>query len=150
MAADDRAAGSAGAAHNAGIRILEPKITRWYCPSCHREDRTKIAAPHSHYHQCSKLRGAWVPFVEEGIKAGIKVNRRGDYVGTDLVTTDGEGNPVMSVTTERNDGEDCAIFAPCATAKVSQDDHAQDALERAAGVLGIEVGTLLERVFAAT
>lgn len=100
------------------VPILEVQPTFWYCPACHREDATKIAAPHSHYHQCAKLKGAWVPFVEQGVKAGIRVNRRGDYVGNDLVTVDGEGQPVMSVTTQRNDGEDCTIFAPCATAKI--------------------------------
>lgn len=139
-------AGSNGAAHNAGIRILEPPVTRWYCPACHREDATRIAGPHSHYHQCAKLRGAWVPFVEQGIKAGIRVNRRGDYVGSDIVTVDGEGQPVMSVTTERDDGEDIAIFAPCAVARLTRDDEVvAGALDVAAELLGVSVDDLFKR-----
>ena len=102
--------------------LLEPPVTRWHCPACHREDCTKIAGPHTQYHQCAALKGAWVPFVEEGTKAGLVVNGRDDYLGTDIPTVDGEGRPVMSVNVERDDGNDCFIFAPCATALINKDD----------------------------
>lgn len=67
------------------------------------------------------MRGAYVPFVERGVKADFRINRREDYVGTDSVWKDGDGVPVMSVTTLREDGEDCMAFAPCANVRVSLD-----------------------------
>lgn len=91
---------------------------RWYCPECRLEDVTHETRPHSQMHQCPKLRGAWAPFAAAGTKAHLIVNERQDYVGADLVTTDPSGRVVMSVTTVREDGEDCAIFAPCAVAKL--------------------------------
>jgi hypothetical protein len=123
MSANDRAAPAAGAAHNAMIRttprapVLAPEH-HWRCPECLREKVTRLAKPHSPLHQCPKLRGAWAPFVLDGIHARLETVERGDYVGTDLVTCDGNGRPVMAVVTRRNDGEDRAIFAPCATAKI--------------------------------
>jgi hypothetical protein len=56
--------------------------------------------------------------VAAGIKAKLTINERGDYVGKDLVQTDGYGRPVMSITTTRDDGEDCTIFAPAAQAEM--------------------------------
>ena len=116
-------AASAGAAHNAGIRttsrtpVLAPEH-HWRCPECLREKVTRRAEPHSPLHQCPKLHGAWAPFVLDGVHARLETVERGDYVGSDLVTVDGNGRPVMSVVTRRDDGEDCTIFAPCATAKI--------------------------------
>jgi hypothetical protein len=118
-------AGSSGAAHNAGIRTTSrtsPPVFcpehHWRCPECLREKVTRRPEPHSPLHQCPRLRGAWAPFVLDGIHARLETRERGDYVGSDLVTCDANGRPVMSVVTRRNDGEDCTIFAPCATAKI--------------------------------
>jgi hypothetical protein len=41
---------------------------------------------------------------------------RGDYTNGDLVQTDDNGRVVMSVTTTRDDGEDCTVYAPAASA----------------------------------
>lgn len=94
--------------------LLDP--TRyWECPACSAQFVTHILQPHAPFHPCksSKMKGALVPYVEKGVKASLRINRREDYQGTDIVTVDGEGVPVMSVTTQREDGEDCMIFAPC-------------------------------------
>lgn len=93
---------------------------QWRCPECLREHVTHRREPHTPLHQCARLRGAWAPFVAAGVKAHLEINERGDYVGKDLVTCDSNGRPVMSVTTHRNDGEDCTIFAPCAVAKLGE------------------------------
>lgn len=85
----------------------------WRCPECLREHVTYRTDVHAPMHQCPRLRGAWAFFVAAGIKAHLVVNERQDYVGKDLVTCDGYGRPVMSITTKRDDGEDCAVFAPC-------------------------------------
>jgi hypothetical protein len=54
--------------------------------------------------------------VEAGTRCKVEARDRDDYVNGDMVTTDGEGRPVMSIVTTRDDGNDCAVFAPCATA----------------------------------
>lgn len=95
----------------------EPPVTDWYCPRCRRTDQTRILGPHSQYHQCAAMGGAWVPFVQAGVHATLIVNHWEDYVGTgQLVTCDGNGRPVSSITTERDDGQDCHVYAPCAVA----------------------------------
>lgn len=58
--------------------------------------------------------------VMAGTSAKIVAVEREDYVGTDLVQTDGEGRPIMSVVTVRDDGQDCMVFAPTATAKAKE------------------------------
>jgi hypothetical protein len=102
-----------GSAFNAGVRIDYTK--NWECSHCPQQHITNRPDVHTPIHQCGGMRGAWVPFVPAGSKASLRINRREDYVGSDLVRTDGDGIPVMSVTTLREDGEDCMVFAPCAT-----------------------------------
>ena len=52
--------------------------------------------------------------VRDGVRAGIRVIEREDFIGADKVQLH-EGRPVMSVVTERDDGQDVAVFAPAAT-----------------------------------
>lgn len=102
-----------------GAVQLKPVKRHWVCASgCGVTQVTEVAAPHLELHHCSRHRGAIVPLVEDGVKAGIRINRREDYLGTDTATTDGDGVPVMSVTTLRDDGEDCTVFAPCVNVKI--------------------------------
>lgn len=98
--------------------LLDP--TRyWYCPECGLRFVTKLLQPHSPLHQCPEMaNGAWVPYIEKGIQARLRINRREDYQGSDILTLDGNGVPVMSVTTLRDEGEDCHAFAPCITTSV--------------------------------
>jgi hypothetical protein len=39
---------------------------------------------------------------------------REDYVGQESVQLSESGRPVMNITTTRDDGIDCTVFAPCA------------------------------------
>lgn len=94
--------------------------TRWVCPHCTAHDVTHIAEPHSRFHTC-RSNGLTMPFVEEGVHCKVEVNERDDYVGNEIVTTDGNGRPVMNVVTTRDDGNDLAVFAPCATADLRGD-----------------------------
>jgi hypothetical protein len=89
---------------------------RWTCPNCDLTDVTYETKPHSQFHNCRGLRGLWAPMVEDGTVCKVEAKDRDDYVNGDMVTTDGEGRPVMSIVTTRDDGEDLAVFAPCATA----------------------------------
>lgn len=101
--------------------LLDP-TKHWQCPSCGLQHVTKEPRPHVPMHPCRALRGVLAPFVEvhghELRKHSVRhvVNEREDYVGGELVRTDGEGRPVMSIVTERADGSnDCHVFAPTAT-----------------------------------
>jgi hypothetical protein len=51
--------------------------------------------------------------------AKVTAHEREDYIGTDQVRLTA-GRPVMSVTTERDDGRDVVVFAPTATARVKE------------------------------
>lgn len=98
--------------------LLTPE-RRWECPNCPATHVTREARPHTPFHACAGLRGLTAPFVPAGTKAKVEAVERGDYVGQEQVQADGEGRPVMSVVTTREDGQDCAVLAPTATATVT-------------------------------
>ena len=90
---------------------------RWSCPNCTATDVTYEPRPHTRFHACRGLKGLSAPMVPAGSDCKVEAVERGDYVGRELVTADGEGRPVMSIVTTRADGSnDCAVLAPCATA----------------------------------
>jgi hypothetical protein len=93
--------------------VLLSAEKRWECPECGRLHVTLNPEPHSPMHQCAALKGAWVPFVEHGVKARLRINEREDFVGDDIPWTDDEGRVIMSVTTQRDEGEDTHIMAAC-------------------------------------
>jgi predicted RNA-binding Zn-ribbon protein involved in translation (DUF1610 family) len=88
----------------------------WQCPNCSQTAVTRDARPHSRMHVCRGLRGLTAPMVPAGTRCKVEVSVREDYVGRELVQTDGEGRPVMAVVTTRDDGMDCAVLAPTAAA----------------------------------
>lgn len=94
--------------------ILEPQVKQWYCPSCGATKATKEALPHTPYHHCAKMRGVAIPFIEAHIKAALRLNEREDYLNGEDQPRDDQGRAVMSVTVQREDGEDCFAFAPSA------------------------------------
>ena len=87
---------------------------RWTCPKCTVESVTHEGRPHSQLHRCKGLAGIIVPMVMEGTKADVRIVEREDYIGTDKVRLQ-NGRPIMSVVTERDDGQDVAVFAAAAT-----------------------------------
>jgi len=91
----------------------------WVCPNCPQTAVTREAAPHTRYHTCSRgpAAGMTMPMVPAGTRCKIEAAERQDYVGRELVQVNAEGRPVMSVTITRDDGQDCAVYAPCATAR---------------------------------
>jgi hypothetical protein len=95
--------------------LLAAPVRHWVCPNCTHQHVTREARPHTPFHPCRGLRGLTAPMVEAGTKAKVEAVEREDYVGDERVTTDAEGRPVMSVVTTRDDGQDCAVFAPMAT-----------------------------------
>jgi hypothetical protein len=59
--------------------------------------------------------GLTIPMIPAGTKAKVELHEREDYIGTESVRLH-EGRPVMNVITTRDDGQDCTVFAPTATA----------------------------------
>lgn len=88
---------------------------RWECPNCVATEVTYEAEPHTRFHACRGLKGLTAPMVPAGTRCKVEAVERGDYIGTEMVQTDGEGRPVMAVETTRDDGNDIAVLAPCAT-----------------------------------
>lgn len=100
------------------VRLLQVPETRWECPSCPLTDVTRQAGPHSRMHPCAGQAGLTVPMVPAGTRAEHRQHEREDYIGDELVQlAPGTGRPVMSVTTTRDDGQDCTVYAPTATAR---------------------------------
>jgi hypothetical protein len=87
---------------------------RWECPNCDHTDVTREAQPHTRFHNCPGLAGLSAPMVPAGTRCKVEAVERGDYVRGELVQTDGNGRPVMSVVTTRDDGNDVAVYAPTA------------------------------------
>jgi cephalosporin hydroxylase len=87
----------------------------WACPNCPTTAVTRESRPHSQMHHCAGLAGLWAPMVSAGQRCKVEAEERADYVGDELVRTDMNGRPVMAVRTTRDDGEDLAVYAPCAT-----------------------------------
>lgn len=98
--------------------LLHPE-QHWTCPNCTLTEVTREATPHSRFHACRGLKGLTAPMVPAGTACKVEAVERGDYVGRELVQTDGDGRPVMSVVTTRDDGTDLAVLAPTAQAGVN-------------------------------
>jgi hypothetical protein len=97
------------------VAVLTHK-RHWVCPNCNREEITLPTVP-NRYHLCTGLRGLFAPMVPKGTKAKVEVAEREDYVKDEEVATDGDGRPVMSIVTTRDNGQDVAVFAPAAKGK---------------------------------
>lgn len=101
------------------IPLLSVPRRNWYCPNCHATATTQRPEVHTEFHICPKLGMMAVPMAEEGLKAKIVAHEREDYIGTEDVQYNADGRPIMSVTVTRDEGEDCAVYAPTAHARVS-------------------------------
>lgn len=99
------------------VPLLAAPERRWECPNCDFTDVTYEAGPVSRFHNCRGLRGLSAPMVPAGAKAKVVAVEREDYVGREMVQTDAEGRPVMAIVTVRDEGQDCTVLAPCATAR---------------------------------
>ena len=88
----------------------------WVCAKdCGAHARTyDHMLPH---HRCKKMAGLMVALIPAGTKAKVEAIERQDYVGKELVQTDLDGRVIMSTVVTRDEGQDCTVYAPCATAE---------------------------------
>lgn len=99
------------------VPVLTVPEHHWECPNCPATDVTRQAGRHIRFHTCRGLRGLTAPMVPAGTKAKVVAHEREDYIAGDMVQVDGEGRPVMSIVTTRDEGQDVTVLAPCATAR---------------------------------
>lgn len=101
--------------------VILDREQRWVCPNCTATEVThhflKPGEFASRFHMCRGNRGVYAPMVEDGIRCKVEVIEREDFVGEDIVQTDIDGRPIMSTVTTRDDGQDCVVYAPTATAR---------------------------------
>lgn len=88
----------------------------WGCPTCTATAVT-VGQP-NRFHTCPGLAGLLAPMVLDGVRCRIIVEERQDYIGDEDVALDGRGRPVMAVRTVRDDGEDVAVYASTAHARL--------------------------------
>jgi hypothetical protein len=102
-----------------------PILATWYCPNCGLTAQLPPLKPgQTHLHTCPKLAMLSAPMIPEGIAAKVERRDREDYEGPDTGHTqlDGNGRPVMSVVTTRDNGTDAIVFAPTATMRADLGD----------------------------
>jgi len=99
------------------VPVLNPE-QRWECPACTLTDVTHYPADKvvSRMHDCAGLAGLTAPMVPAGTKCKVETHEREDFIGGELVRLDGDGRPVMNHIITRDDGQDCTVYAPTATA----------------------------------
>lgn len=103
------------------MRVLLAAEHRWICPNCAASDVTFEQTPHTRFHACRGLKGLTAPMVPAGVRCKVEAVEREDYIAGELVQVDGDGRPIMRVETTRDDGNDVAVLAPCATANLRGD-----------------------------
>jgi hypothetical protein len=90
--------------------------TKWECPNCTTTAVTRRADVHTEFHTCPGMKGLTAPMVPAGTKCKVEAHEREDFIGDEIVALDGDGRPVMNLITTRDDGQDCTVYAPTATA----------------------------------
>lgn len=73
------------------------------------------------HHPCRYTGGLLTPLVRVNSTDHIRLVEREDYIGGETVTAWHDRTPVQAVQRVRDDGVDCSVFAPTATA--STDDR---------------------------
>jgi hypothetical protein len=96
---------------------VDTLVTRWFCPNCAVEDVTRGLYP-NRFHTCSGLHGLTAPLVREGTRCKVEAEERADYLNGAVQATGDDGRPYMAVRTTRDDGEDLAVHAELAVARL--------------------------------
>jgi len=96
-----------------GFVILQAPEQRWTCGNC--SDTAVTHGQPNRFHRCRGLAGILAPMVRDGQRSRVVVLEREDYIGSEIVQYDGNGRPVMAVSTEHWDGSnDLIVKAPTA------------------------------------
>lgn len=98
---------------------LLQSVTRWECPNCWVTDVTRALPPGaSRFHTCAGLHGLTAPLVRAGTSCKVEAEERADYLSGEIQNSGDDGKPYMAVRTTRDDGEDLAVNAGLAQARL--------------------------------
>lgn len=91
----------------------------WECPNCDVTDRTEALPPNaSRFHTCAGLHMLTAPLVRAGTRCKVTAEERADYLGGEVQAAGDDGRPYMAVRTTRDDGDDLAVNAGLARARL--------------------------------
>jgi len=99
---------------------LLDQVTRWSCPNCDVTDVTRGAMDpgSSRFHTCAGLHMLTAPLVRDGTRCKVEAEERADYLGREVQDHGDDGKPYMAVRTTRDDGDDVAVNAGLAQARL--------------------------------
>jgi hypothetical protein len=97
--------------------LLNTPVVRWECQFCTAELATEGVPLEPLLHVCPGKAGFLMPMTQQGERVGVKTHEREDYIGNDIVRTDGEGRPIMATTITHDDSEDRLVYVPTATTR---------------------------------
>lgn len=91
----------------------------WECPNCDVTERTPALPPGaSRFHTCAGLHMLTAPLVRAGTACKVTAEERQDYLAGETQAAGDDGRPYMAVRVTRDDGEDLAVNAGLATARL--------------------------------
>lgn len=100
------------------VALLE-SFDDWACPNCTVSERTRSLPPGaSRFHTCAGLHMLTAPLVRAGTSCKVTAELREDYLAGEVQRTGDDGRPYMAVRVTRDDGEDLAVNAGLATARL--------------------------------
>jgi hypothetical protein len=102
-----------------GVPLLTVMVN-WECPNCTVTARSAPLPPGTRkFHTCPGLHMLTAPLVEAGTRCKVTAEERQDYLGREIQATGDDGIPYMAVRTTRDDGDDVAVNAGLAQARLS-------------------------------
>lgn len=91
----------------------------WECPNCDITDHTPALPPGaSRFHTCAGLHMLTAPLVRAGTQCKVVAEERADYLNGEIQNKGDDGKPYMAIRTTRGDGEDVAVNAGLARARI--------------------------------
>lgn len=99
-----------------GVPLLTG-FTEWSCPNCDTTDMTPATVP-NRWHTCPGLHMLTAPLIPAGTRCKVEAELRADYLGSEIQATGDDGRPYMAVRTTRSDGDDLAVNAGLAQARL--------------------------------
>jgi hypothetical protein len=100
------------------VPLLDP-WQDWFCPNCDVTERTRPLQPGaSRFHTCAGLHMLTAPLVRTGTACKVEAEERADYLAGEVQAMGEDGRPYMAVRTTRDDGEDLAVNAGLAQARL--------------------------------
>ena len=72
----------------------------------------------SRFHTCAGLHMLTAPLVRAGLRCKVEAEERADYLGGEIQAAGDDGKPYMAVRTTRDDGDDLAVNAGVAQARL--------------------------------